>query len=567
MLRRYLILFTLAALLYGAGTVTQTLMVHSTDRETLKITADVTADASNGSVPATVLLRSGGTVANTDGWAIVSVETDPGGTAPTDNWDLTITNPQGVDLLGGACANRDTSNSESCTPTALIPIDGNLTLNVSGNSVNSATIRIVVNLARRVVAKNGGIGGAGGSGEFVSAGSGITISGAGTSGDPKVIAVTSGAAVAAIDYLPVRTSATILTLPAVAANVHRVGEVGCAAVASSTLTVTSGTGTLWIARASDCTVVVRHNIVGTCSATCTAVASSTGFDPGDLPLYQWTVTSGALAAAPETLKLTQYASRPLVAGTNVSFSHTAGVTTINGAAAFDPLDLSVGWVRDEFIPSNETGAAGRIVGQLGWKRNNSPGTVYSVTNLGARHVGILRMTNASTAYGSIDLATDAVPIKNPFSIAGWEMKFVFRVPVLSGANAKAGLYGAAAAGIADYIGINYSEGTDTNWQCIMRAASGTEFKSDTGVVVSATTWVAVRLRSTVAGTVRCSVAVDDGSGGALGAFSAEKTFCAAGCDVSQTVPAVDMTPFFYLYHASATADMDIDKFFMSWTGL
>ena len=101
----------------------------------------------------------------------------------------------------------------------------------------------------------------------------------------------------------------------------------------------------------------------------------------------------------------------------------------------------------------------------------------------------------------------------------------------------------------------------------MRAASGTVFTADTGVAVSASNWVALRLRSTVAGTVRCSVAIDDGSGGALGAFSTEKTICASGCDISQTVPTTDMIPYFLIYHASSTATMDIDKFFMSWRGL
>ena len=196
----------------------------------------------------------------------------------------------------------------------------------------------------------------------------------------------------ALDYTPTRNSATELGLGAIAANAYRVGEAGCAAVGASTFTVASGTGTLWVAVGSDCTVKVRHNVLGACSATCTAVASSTGFDPGDLPLYQWTVTSGALAAT-GTGKLTPYVSRPLVAGTNVSFAHTAGVTTISAAAAFDPLDLSVGWVRDEFICGSD-GLAGsvnsvRIVGSLGWGREpDASSLVCNATNLGARHVGI-----------------------------------------------------------------------------------------------------------------------------------------------------------------------------------
>ena len=42
--------------------------------------------------------------------------TDPGATAPTDNYDLTLLDAYGVDVLGGEGANRDTANSEQSVP-------------------------------------------------------------------------------------------------------------------------------------------------------------------------------------------------------------------------------------------------------------------------------------------------------------------------------------------------------------------------------------------------------------------------------------------------------------------
>jgi len=75
---------------------------------------------------------------------IVLAETDPGSTAPTDNYDITLTDEAGADVFGGALANRDTSTTERTMP----KVNGNysgvinrgkLTLNLSGNSVNSAT--------------------------------------------------------------------------------------------------------------------------------------------------------------------------------------------------------------------------------------------------------------------------------------------------------------------------------------------------------------------------------------------------------------------------------------------
>jgi hypothetical protein len=75
----------------------------------------------------------------------MKIVTNPGATAPTDNWDFVLNDSDGVDVLGGAGANRDTANSEQVYPTisgATIPVwleKGTYTLAMSGNSVNSAT--------------------------------------------------------------------------------------------------------------------------------------------------------------------------------------------------------------------------------------------------------------------------------------------------------------------------------------------------------------------------------------------------------------------------------------------
>lgn len=42
--------------------------------------------------------------------------TDPGVTAPTDNYDLTLLDAYGVDVLGAEGMNRDTANSEQSVP-------------------------------------------------------------------------------------------------------------------------------------------------------------------------------------------------------------------------------------------------------------------------------------------------------------------------------------------------------------------------------------------------------------------------------------------------------------------
>ncbi len=49
------------------------------------------------------------------GW-ILLVETDPGSTAPDDNYDITLKNVNGRDIMGGSLTDRDTSNTEAALP-------------------------------------------------------------------------------------------------------------------------------------------------------------------------------------------------------------------------------------------------------------------------------------------------------------------------------------------------------------------------------------------------------------------------------------------------------------------
>lgn len=83
-----------------------------------------------------------GTTGNAIDGEIVRVVTNPGATAPSDNYDVVITDADGVDVLGGAGANRDTANSEQTIPLLettvgaatygnRIVVDGPLSLSIS----------------------------------------------------------------------------------------------------------------------------------------------------------------------------------------------------------------------------------------------------------------------------------------------------------------------------------------------------------------------------------------------------------------------------------------------------
>lgn len=70
-----------------------------------------------------------------------------GGAAPTDNYDVTLLDADGRDVLGGLCADRDTANTETVTPNQ--PVDGStLELRVA-NAGNAKTgqLRIYFSIA------------------------------------------------------------------------------------------------------------------------------------------------------------------------------------------------------------------------------------------------------------------------------------------------------------------------------------------------------------------------------------------------------------------------------------
>lgn len=78
---------------------------------------------------------------------VLALVTDPGngGAAPTDNYDITITDADSYDVLQGAGADRDTANTETAVPAAVSVGFGVLTLTLAnaGNAKSgTATLYI-----------------------------------------------------------------------------------------------------------------------------------------------------------------------------------------------------------------------------------------------------------------------------------------------------------------------------------------------------------------------------------------------------------------------------------------
>lgn len=113
--------------LQAAGTVTQTLRyTHNFYALTYSFTSDASGNADQESTWPI------------DGY-VCKVITNPGATAPSVDWDVTLTNSDGIDVVHGQLADRHTSTSQEIIPVpsdnvtvyGCSAVSGKITLNVS----------------------------------------------------------------------------------------------------------------------------------------------------------------------------------------------------------------------------------------------------------------------------------------------------------------------------------------------------------------------------------------------------------------------------------------------------
>jgi len=120
-----------------------TTLAHYTIGHVRRIIVDFVADAADGTVPDTLLPSIEG--------RLMELTTNPGGTAPTDDYDVTLIDAEGIDRLQSLGLNRDTANTESAIPvysgSTIHPVVSKtdaLTLKIAGNAVNSALGRVIL---------------------------------------------------------------------------------------------------------------------------------------------------------------------------------------------------------------------------------------------------------------------------------------------------------------------------------------------------------------------------------------------------------------------------------------
>lgn len=133
-------LLSFMPMLHAAGSVSVTSELYSGNIGAVTITW--TADASAATVPSTDLSAYMGAF---NGWFLFKMDADVGTTAPTNLYDVTISNSIG-DITGGALTDLlEAGNQVNIMPLSdddyeiMVPVSSALTFALTNNSVNSAT--------------------------------------------------------------------------------------------------------------------------------------------------------------------------------------------------------------------------------------------------------------------------------------------------------------------------------------------------------------------------------------------------------------------------------------------
>lgn len=82
------------------------------------------------------------------GYLFYCAVTDPGATAPTDNYDIELTKANGEEVFDSMLINRDTATTETAWSSGYHIVDGDLTFTLSNQSEDNATGTLTIYLLR-----------------------------------------------------------------------------------------------------------------------------------------------------------------------------------------------------------------------------------------------------------------------------------------------------------------------------------------------------------------------------------------------------------------------------------
>jgi hypothetical protein len=164
--------------------------------------------------------------------------------------------------------------------------------------------------------------------------------------------ITSGAGMASQlgDLGLVLTSRTVLTAGLNCSNATpcntRLGNSVYSVTNSSTITLSAGSGTMYLYVDASGALVAGHNLTLTCAGICGAVSAVTTFPVGSIPLYTWTATNGLWDISGGGDKRAFLSTRSLGGGTGIVALDTGTQTVVAVDSATVPTYIAAAAVID-----------------------------------------------------------------------------------------------------------------------------------------------------------------------------------------------------------------------------
>ena len=148
----------------------------------------------------------------------------------------------------------------------------------------------------------------------------------------------------------VLTSPTVVTAGLNCSNATpcntRLGTTVYSVTNSSTITLSAGSGTLYLYVDSSGALAAGHNLTLTCAGVCGAVSGVTAFPVGSIPLFTWTATNGLWDTNGGSDKRAFLSTRSLGGGTGIVALDTGTQTVVAVDSAIVPTYLTVAAVLD-----------------------------------------------------------------------------------------------------------------------------------------------------------------------------------------------------------------------------
>jgi hypothetical protein len=126
----------------------------------------------------------------------------------------------------------------------------------------------------------------------------------------------------------------------------RLGNTVYSITSSSTITLSSGSGTLYLYVDASGALAAGHNLSLTCSGVCGAIGSVTAFPPGSIPLFTWTATNGIWDTNGGSDKRAFLSTRNLGSGAGIVSLDTGTQTVVAVDSAVVPTYLTGAAVLD-----------------------------------------------------------------------------------------------------------------------------------------------------------------------------------------------------------------------------